>query len=82
MILEKLMVEEFTSERTIKDEYVKLKAIRSLSKLLSEIDFSVEVVPTKDPDRLKKLLTSLKGGPLSREEMDVVFAIRAKTAAD
>lgn len=77
MILEKLMVEEFAAERTIREEYTKLKAIKSISELLNQIDFSVEVVPTKDPDRLKRLMISLKGEPLNSEEVKVIHSIVA-----
>lgn len=77
MIIEKLMVEEFAAERTIKEEYTKLKAIRSISELLKQIDFTVEVVPLKDPNRLKRLMVSLKGEPLNSEEIKVIQTIVA-----
>ena len=73
------MVEEFATERNIKKEYIKLKAIRSISELLNQIDFSVEVVPTKDPDRLKRLMVSLKGEPLNSDEIKVIHLILAET---
>ncbi len=51
---------------------MKLQAIRGVKNLLMEIDFTAEVVPTENPNKLKNLLASLKGGLLSKEEENLI----------
>ena len=75
MIIEKLMLVEFTSERNIRLEYEKLKAAKNLLKLLKQVDFTVEEVPTVDANRLIRLLVSLKGELLNSEETNLVNEI-------
>lgn len=72
MILEKLLLAENTAKHAIKENVRKLAAIRSVRKLLKKIDFSTEVVPLEDRDKLNKLLKSLKGSILDKDELDLV----------
>lgn len=77
MILEKLLLVEFATERKIRKEYSRLEAVHSILELLDQIDFDVEEVPVEDTTRLVRLLTSLKGSSLSEEELKVVAEITA-----
>lgn len=78
MILEKLLQSENTAKQTIKENVRKLAAIRSVRKLLEKIDFSSEVVPDDDRDKLNKLLQSLKGSILDKDELDLLEEITRK----
>lgn len=53
----------------------KLAAIKSIRGIISQIDFTSEVVPIDEPERLIKLLTSLKGEQLTGQEIDIVYTI-------
>jgi len=75
MIIEKLLLAELSAQQQIKREKDKLKAVRSLIDLLSQIDFTAEVVPIKGSKKLNDLLVSLKGKPLSNWETDLVSEI-------
>ncbi len=56
-------------------EQKKLDAIKSVSGLLSQIDFNAEVVPYENPEKLTQLLISLKGNELSLEEKNIIDII-------
>jgi len=43
--------------------------------LFNQIDFSAELVPTKDPEKMITLLTSLKGEDLTEQEVKLVHQI-------
>lgn len=53
----------------------KLAAIKSIRGIISQIDFTSEVVPIDEPERLIKLLTSLKGEQLTGQEIDIVYDV-------
>jgi len=46
----------------------KLKVIRRFKEWLRQIDRSAEIIPVNDSARLRRLLASLKGEPLTAEE--------------
>ena len=75
MIIEKLLLAELSAQQNMKREKHRLKAVRSLIDLLSQIDFTAEVVPIKGTKKLNDLLVSLKGKPLSNWETDLVSEI-------
>ena len=75
MIIEKLTSEASMIEENIRKDYNKLNAIDSLLLLFNQIDFSAELVPTKDPDKMITLLTSLKGEDLTEQEVKLVHQI-------
>lgn len=56
-------------------ETKKIEALKSIEHLLNEIDFSSEVVPTNNVDKLISLITNLKGNELSFNELEVVKEI-------
>jgi len=75
MIIEKLSKIEATAKYNIYSEYRKIETIMEFKELLNQIDFSSEVVPIEDSERLTNLLTSLKGKQLSSIETKLVEEI-------
>lgn len=69
MILDKLIYAETTAQK----EDNRLLAIKSVREILKQIDFSAEVLPEEEPERMVKLLFSLKGEPLSGDEINLVY---------
>jgi len=53
-------------------ETQRLEAINNIEELLNQIDFSSEVVQTHDKEKLTKLLSSLKGKSLNKQELALV----------
>jgi hypothetical protein len=78
MILEKLTKIEVAVKYNINSEYRKIETIRGLKELLNQIDFSSEIVPADDSERLTKVLTSLKGKELNRCESQLIEELIAK----
>lgn len=78
MIVNKMMLLTYEIEERVRQEERRLKAIASVRKLLSGIDFSSEVVPCDNTGRLKKTLESLKGKPLSKDEYALLKDIVCK----
>lgn len=78
MILEKLTKIEVAVKYNINSEYRKIETIRGFKELLNQIDFSSEIVPVEDSERLTKVLTSLKGKQLNRCESNLVEELIAK----
>ncbi|MBT5398988.1 hypothetical protein HOL24_00440, partial [bacterium] len=72
---EKLTSEASMIEENIRKDYNRLNAIDSLLLLFNQIDFSAELVPTKDPEKMITLLTSLKGEGLTEQEVKLVHQI-------
>lgn len=68
MIVDKLIVTEFEIERKLRSDYNKLQAVKNLINLLKQVDFTSEVLPEEQPERLVRLLVSLKGKPLDDDE--------------
>lgn len=75
MILEKLAKALNDTQNRIEQEDERLNAIKSISEMLSEIDFTAEEVPIEDESRLSRLLVSLKGKPLAQNEIDLINEI-------
>lgn len=78
MILDKLKIKEYDAERSNTFERSKQEAVKTISRLLTQIDYSTEVVPDEDPERLIKLLVSLKGDQLSSNEVNLVYEIASR----
>ena len=51
---------------------------RAFKELLKQIDFSSEIIPFQDYEKLKSLFTSLKGKPLSQSEITLIEEIAEK----
>lgn len=72
MIVDKLFWARQRTEAKIQEESIKLTAINNLFRLLNEVDFSVERLPEDDIERLRKVLSLLKGNALSQDEIHVL----------
>jgi len=68
MIQTRLLLMEYAAD----NDQMKLEAIRGIKKLLTQIDFNSEVVPTENYDKLKELLESLKGSLLTEDEIKLI----------
>ncbi|MGB5318383.1 hypothetical protein [Eudoraea sp.] len=66
-----IMIEQGTINNPVKDP-LKLKAIQEIKRLFTKIDFNAEVVPMDNSIKLKELLISIKGSPLTKEESEIV----------
>ena len=71
MIQTKLLIIEYNTVNSPKQNFLKLKTIRNLRNLLMQIDFISETVPLENTEKLKELLTSLKGETLTKEESNI-----------
>ncbi len=71
MIQTKLLIIEYNTVNNPVQNPIKLKTIRSVRNLLMEIDFISETVPMESTEKLKELLTSLKGETLTQEESSI-----------
>lgn len=72
MIQTKLLLIEYDTVNDINVRQEKLDAIKSIKNLLSHIDFNSEIVPLNKEQKLKNLLSSLKGSILTAAEIKVV----------
>ena len=71
MIQTKLLLIEYDTVNNPEQDLLKLKTIRSVRNLLMKIDFISETVPLENTEKLKELLTSLKGETLTKEESNI-----------
>ncbi len=72
MIQTKLLIMEYAAINDHAQNHWKLSAIQGIKNLLTQIDFNAETIPLENTKKLKKLLTSLKGSVLSKEELSIV----------
>ena len=75
MILQTLNSIKISSEKNIENESKKIETANSIEKLLNQIDFTTEIVPTENLERLRKLFTSLKNEELNSEEIELLSKI-------
>ena len=75
MINTKLLLLEYAAQKINGQGHARLDAIQSIRGMVSQIDFTAEIVPIDEPERLIKLLTSLKGERLTGHEVDVIYDI-------
>jgi len=75
MILKTISIIKHTSKINIQNEVEKLETITTIEKLLNEVDFTAEVVPTNDADKLTNLISSLKEDELNKKEIALVEEI-------
>lgn len=78
MILKILSEIKLNSRAKIEEEAHKVLAISSIQKMLAEIDFESEIVQINDANKLINLLTSLKGKPLTKDEINIIEEILEK----
>ncbi len=67
MILKNLAI----LESEVSSDSQSLKAINTIKKILSNVDFKTELIPTDDKKRLDNLLIFMKGSPLTIEELHI-----------
>jgi hypothetical protein len=72
MIQTKLLIMEYAAINEPAQNHWKLSSIQGIKNLLTQIDFNAETIPLDSSKKLKKLLTSLKGSVLSKEELGIV----------
>ena len=53
------------------------EALENLKQLIGQIDHTVELIPLGDRERLCRTFRSLKGGPLSDQEVRLIDRINA-----
>ncbi len=75
MVKTNLILSEYLAMENVKLAEGKLKAVCSVKALLSEIDFNAEVIPENNLAKFTYLLTSIKGKPLTRDEIKVAMEI-------
>jgi len=75
MILKTISIIKQNSNVNIQNEVEKLETIATIEKLLNEVDFTSEVVPTHNVERLTNLLSSLKEEKLNTKEIALVKEI-------
>ena len=75
MIKVNLLLTEYMIENDSVAGEGKLKAIHFIKELLSQIDHKAEVVPENNKEMFTRLLISLKGGPLNKDEAGLVDEI-------
>lgn len=71
------IISEIKKTSTIKldNEVKRIHAIETIENLLNTIDFSSEIVPISNNEKLKHLLTQLKGSNLTIKELEIVKEI-------
>lgn len=69
------VLNNYLNKNDLAHSNIKIKAAANIKALLSMLDLSVEVVPENSPDMLTRLITSLKGKPLTKEEAELIFEI-------
>ncbi|MBG7629778.1 MAG: hypothetical protein IZT56_05040 [Bacteroidetes bacterium] len=75
MILKTISIIKHTSTINIQNEVEKLETIATIENLLNEVDFTSEVVPTHNVEKLTNLLRSLKEEELNTQEIALVKEI-------
>lgn len=70
-----LLLAEYIHTNGNAKESGKLKAIATVKDLLSQVDHDAEIIPHNNVEKLSRLLTSLKGEPLNKEERLLVEEI-------
>ena len=75
MIKVNLILSKYLTEKENSVEEGKCKAANSIRELLSQIDYKAEVVPENSLDMFTRLLLSLKGEPLDKNENELIEEI-------
>jgi len=68
-----ILTKYLTGEKVVDNK--KLKAAIIIKELLEKIDFKAEVVPENNLEMFTRLLISLKGEPLNKDEAELVKEI-------
>ena len=60
-----------TIESEVSSNSELLKAVSTIKKILSNVDFKTELIPTDNKNRLNNLLVFIKGSQLTPEELHI-----------
>lgn len=63
----------FLEKEVAVKQNINKEAEKTIMALLNQIDYSAEVVPFENPERMIKLLGSLKGEQLNNNEITLVY---------
>jgi hypothetical protein len=66
------------ANENLENQSKKLQTLASIENLLDEIDFTSEIVPTNNVDKLISLFTNLKGNHLNSTELEIVNEITSQ----
>ena len=69
------VLNNYLSENGSVEKGGKFEAAANIKALLDRMDLHAELVPVKNHDMLTRLITSLKGKPLTKEEVDLIHEI-------
>lgn len=75
MIKVNLVLADYLTGKGKNNNAEKVKAANSIKELLSQIDYKAEVVPEDSLEMFSRLLISLKGEPLNKEEKELAEEI-------
>lgn len=75
MIFQQLFTTELRLKRERDEKEQNLQALENIKRYLSQLDYSVEVVPDDNWERLSSLLESLKEAELTTEERTILRSI-------
>lgn len=75
MIHQKISKIKLSATFKIDEEVNRLVAANTIQELLKQIDFSSEVIPMNDSEKLIKLFTSLKESELNKNEIQLIKEI-------
>ena len=75
MIKVKLLLADYMISSGDAVDLGRQRAINSITALLSQIDFKAEAIPENNQDMLTRLLRTLKGGQLDKEESKLIEEI-------
>ncbi len=66
------VLNNYLTGNSLAENDLKYNAAANIKALLNTVDLSVEVVPEKNQDMFERLISSLKGKPLSIEETEII----------
>ncbi len=72
MIKVNLLLADYMEDNSHISDKGRQNAIKSIKGLLSQIDFKAEAIPENNLDMLTRLLGSLKGEPLDKDESKLI----------
>ena len=65
----------YIQQNSSKKDYAMSNAAANIKELISKLDLNVEMVPEDNLSMLTRLITSLKGSPLAKEEEKIIKEI-------
>ena len=78
MIKVNKVLNKYLKEKNSSQNPSKIKAASDIKAMLSMVDLNVEVVPENSIEMLTRLISTLKGKPLTNEEKELIIEITLK----